>query len=181
MSKTNPTPEYLRQCFQYDAETGKLWWRIRPIAHFADRASRDAFTKRNGRKRAGLLDKTNGYRRVVLDGRVYREHRLILALATGAWPEDDVDHINHVRDDNRLENLRVAGKKHNGRNHSLYRSNKSGVSGVYWHHGAWKARIRPDGRTVYLGTFQKLDDAKAAVIKARAEHEFHKNHGAASV
>ena len=177
MSKPNPTPEYLRECFRYDESTGKLWWKRRPKSHFKDDASHARSSKKTGRKRAGSIDASNGYRRVVLDGRCYREHLVVWAIATGEWPIDDIDHINHVRDDNRISNLRVAGKRHNSKNQSLYKSNKSGVSGVYWHHGAWKARIRPDGKTVYLGTFRTIEQATAAIEDARSANLFHTNHG----
>lgn len=51
--------------------------------------------------------KGKGYLRVHVEGRSYAVHRLIWLMHTGAWPKDQLDHINRVRTDNRIENLRV--------------------------------------------------------------------------
>lgn len=53
----------------------------------------------------------NGYRTVTLsrdgDSKSFRVHRLVLSAFVGPPPEGcEADHINGVRDDNRLENLR---------------------------------------------------------------------------
>lgn len=72
-----------------------------------------------------------GYRRITVARKEYRTHRLIFLMHHGYMPEI-VDHINGVRDDNRIENLRAATINENCYNCKLSKSNKSGVKGVYW-------------------------------------------------
>lgn len=80
--------------------------------------------------RAGTLDK-NGYRYISLLGKRYPEHRLIWCLVHGQFPDGDIDHINQIRDDNRLENLRVVSKAENARNRTRKNSRLDEV-GIWW-------------------------------------------------
>ena len=54
---------------------------------------------------AGSYDCTNGYRRLMVNKKVYKEHILVWFYHTGHWPNNQIDHINCIKDDNRLENL----------------------------------------------------------------------------
>lgn len=51
---------------------------------------------------------TRGYRQIRIDGILFMAHRLVWLMIRNEWPLDDIDHINRNRDDNRIENLRVA-------------------------------------------------------------------------
>ena len=90
---------------------------------------------------------SGGYRYVNLtfDGKPRRmlAHRVVWALATGAWPEVEIDHRNGIRDDNRLSNLREATRSQNKHNVGLSRRNTSGLRGVSWFRagGRWRADI----------------------------------------
>jgi hypothetical protein len=103
---------FLRECFDYDPTTGVLTWKHRPREHFKTQRVASIFNAKYAGKSAGLVIDDTGYRRVMVtfSGRATQlmAHRIILAVATGAWPENDVDHINGVRDDNRFANLREA-------------------------------------------------------------------------
>ena len=60
-------------------------------------------------------------------------HRLIYgAYVLGYWPPVDmeIDHINGVRDDNRLENLRMVTLAENTKNAKLRADNKTGHAGI---------------------------------------------------
>ena len=58
-----------------------------------------------------------GYRQVCIAGKVYKVHRLVAQTFLGEIPEGyQIDHANRVRDDNRLENLRIVTPNENRRN-----------------------------------------------------------------
>ena len=117
----------------------------------------------------------NGYISVFLEGRRYAAHRLAWFYVNKEWPEFDVDHINRVRTDNRICNLRMASRTENNQNTVETRRNTSGVKGVSRSKtpGKWVARIRVERRDVHLGTYSTIEDAKIAYGKAASEwHKF---------
>ena len=68
-----------------------------------------------------------------IKGKIYKEHRIIMMLCFGHVPENaEIDHINHVRDDNRLFNLRFVTGSENSRNKSVSSKSTTGVTGVYF-------------------------------------------------
>lgn len=80
---------------------------------------------------AGTLNKRSGYAFVTLDGRIYPAHRVIWELFNGCLtPEQVIDHVNGIRSDNRIENLRALEHCDNRKNVAKSRRNKSGVCGV---------------------------------------------------
>ena len=108
----------------------------------------------------------------MLDRRTYRTCRLAWLYQTGEWPENQIDHINRDRDDDRWANLRPATNAENGRNAGLSARNTSGVKGVCWHRRKekWQASIRVDRRLVSLGYFLAIDEA--AVVRKKAERQY---------
>jgi hypothetical protein len=118
-----PLP-FLRACFDVDFETGTLMWKRRPIEHFTGTATRSRqhicnnWNALYAGTSAGTSD-GRGYLNVSLnyDGKRRRKiHRIIWALATGAWPEHEIHHRNGVGNDNRLRNLREATRFENQHN-----------------------------------------------------------------
>lgn len=98
------------------------------------------------------------------------EHKVIWEMHNGSIPDGMViDHINHVTDDNRIENLRLASKSGNASNRRIQKNNTSGVPGVSWSKdsGKWQAKCKLNGRNHYLGLFDDLDEAELVVISAR--------------
>lgn len=95
-------------------------------------------------------------------------HRVIFAMAHEQWPEQEIDHINGNRADNRIGNLRLADRAGNTRNVWLRRDNRSGAKGVSLDKrtGLWRAHITRQKVRHYLGSFRNLDDAKAAYERA---------------
>ncbi len=137
-----------------------------------------------GRRRnhiAGGMN-TDGYIAIRIGGRTYKAHRLAWLYVHGAWPAEEIDHLNHVRHDNRLVNLREATRRDNGRNQSLFTTNTSGVPGVRYkvQQKAWQADIKVDGRHLHLGYFPSKSEAIAARKAAEKKHNFHSNHGASA-
>ena len=114
----------------------------------------------------------NGYRICSVFNRLFLVHRLVFMMFRGYFPEF-VDHINHNRDDNRIENLREAQRRDNNRNAKRGKNNKSGCPGVYWDktREKWIAAICIDYKTINLGGFPSFLDAVAA-RKAAENREY---------
>lgn len=121
---------------------------------------------------------SDGYLVVKFDGSQIRAHRLAWFLSHGDEPLLDIDHINGVRDDNRLCNLRLATQSQNGFNSRKIAKSKTGIKGVALHGGGFRARCSVNGAQVHIGTFRTIEAAAEAVRKFREENhkEFH-NHG----
>jgi hypothetical protein len=128
--------------------------------------------------RAGSFCKVRGYIVVKVNGESFLAHRLIWVIVHGAWP-DQIDHINHVRHDNRLENLREATLQENCKNKSMQSNNTSGVMGVVWdkENKKWIARIKVKGKQINLGRYTDKVAAKAKRKMAEVIYGFHPNHG----
>lgn len=160
-SKTLPSPDVLRQLLRYEHDTGKLFWRWRDDISFPCNsrfAGKEAFTS---------LDR-GGYGKGVICGRTHQTHRVVWAIFHGEWPEHEVDHINGVRSDNRITNLRNATASQNQWNKVLQKNNTSGVKGVSWHtsNKKWRASITKHGKLTHLGLFDDIADASAAYAAA---------------
>jgi hypothetical protein len=117
-----------------------------------------------------VLGKINdrGYVTATVQGDVYRVHRLIFLWHYGVMPEQ-IDHINGVRDDNRIENLRPATSSENAQNRIA--SSVSGTKGVYWHKqiNRWVASICVNRKNIHLGSFEDIDAAKTVAMQARKD------------
>jgi hypothetical protein len=140
------TAEYVRRRLQYDPETGVFIWKPRPIDK--------SWSTRYAGEVAGSI-KNNGYRQIRIDGVKYGAARLAWLYVYGEWPENEIDHINRVRDDDRLVNLRAATRTENCNNRS---SNNGLPEGVYWHTGnakyeAWIPKGVPIFGNIYLGQY----------------------------
>ena len=98
---------------------------------------------------------------------------------TGKWPKERMDHINHIRKDNRWLNLRETTNQENNKNASKRKDNTSGVPGVYWakHCNKWLASINNGGERVNLGGFTDWFEAVCAKMSANNKYGFHSNHG----
>lgn len=157
--RPQPVADELRAVLDYDPETGAL-------------------TRRSTGKPVGTVN-GRGYVVVGFQGRKLLAHRLAWIITHGTWPKDQIDHVNGIRSDNRLANLRDVSASENSRNQSLRRDNTSGRIGVSFdkRSGKWYAYIRIDGRTVNLGRYDAQEDAVAARAAAEREYGFHANHG----
>lgn len=186
MAVNVPTPELLRKLLRYEPDTGKLFWCWRPIemfttgAHTAEHSQKVWNTARAG-KEAFTANCAGGYRGGGIFGRLYLAHRVIWAIHTGAWPDEEIDHINHQKTDNRWANIRAVTNAENRKNRPMYSRNTSGICGVHWHKksGKWRAVIKSDGEIMHLGLFVSLIDAAKARQAGEKKYGFHPNHGGA--
>ena len=130
---------------------------------------------------AGGASSSDGYARVCFKGKKYLVHRIAMLLAYGfCGDEMEIDHINHVRNDNRLVNLRFVTRTDNGKNLTRSSKNTSGITGVYYRKAArkYEAYIRADGAYIYLGKFATLEEAAKVRKAAEIKYKFNPNHGA---
>jgi hypothetical protein len=179
-----PTPEFLRELLKYDPETGKLFWLPRGVHLFAagkqpaERMCRSWNTKHVG-KAAFTAVNSAGYHMGAILNSHYLAHRVIWAIVHGKWPQNQVDHINGTRADNRIVNLRSVTHLENHKNCKLSTSNTSGRVGVRWRgcRSKWQARIYVDGREKHLGYFDSFEEASDARKAAEIKYDFHENHG----
>lgn len=146
--------EYLREIILYDEKTGKFSWRHK------------------GRKtkpldQIGSVD-AGGYLRIGIKGRRYSAHRLAWLYVHGKWPEQEIDHINGERLDNRIVNLREATISQNRKNRAAGKLNRNRLKGAHFvsRTGKWRSVIVTDGKAHFLGTFGNEEDAHKAYIAA---------------
>ncbi|WNO25484.1 HNH endonuclease [Escherichia phage vB_EcoM_50EP] len=126
----------------------------------------------------------NGYLYSEVNGVCHPHHRIIWEMRHGVIPEGmEVDHINHIRDDNSDSNHRLVSRSGNCRNFSKSPLNKSGVCGVVWRsdRNTWLAQVEiKDGgkrRNIKLGTSKDWFEAVCMRMSANARLGFHENHG----
>lgn len=117
-----------------------------------------------GGHRAGTIVgflSNDGYVRINIraKGQIFFAHRLAWLFAHGEWPGGQIDHINGVKTDNRLANLRVVSNRGNQQNQQRHRDGE--FVGVRFRIGAgnWQATIRDQGVRFHLGTFQTAAEA----------------------
>jgi|APGre2960657404_1045060.scaffolds.fasta_scaffold95953_2 hypothetical protein len=159
MSKQDSlTAEELHRHLDYNPSTGK-------------------FRRAIGQKRSpvgveiSVKQSTNGYFYICILGKKRLAHRLAWLHFYGEYPPTFIDHINGDKTDNRIENLRPASYSENSQNQRSPRSdNKLGVLGVCRSANKFKAQIRIDGRTTYIGLFESVEEARLAYVNAKRKH-----------
>ena len=141
----------VKELFYYDAESGMLLWRYG--------------NKRNVKPwQEAKAPNGHGYYTAKIDGKSYRVHRLIWLYVYGSFPQQEIDHKNKIRNDNRLCNLRDVSRSDNCQNLSLPSHNKSGHMGISWvkQRSLWTVYIKVNKKNKWLGCYKDLDDAVAA-------------------
>jgi hypothetical protein len=158
---TTLTYDRLREVLNYDAPTGVFTWRIK--------LSRKTVV---GRK-AGST-KPSGYVSIRIDTSGYYAHRLAWCYVYGSWPEEEIDHINGLRADNRISNLRQASRKQNMENR-VQATGSSGYRGVCWLEAnqKWRASIVHNRKNIYLGLFETAEEASDAYNQAASHFHTH--------
>jgi hypothetical protein len=162
MTKSILTQQRLKELLDYDRDTG-------------------SFTRKTTTKGAlkgapaGCL-KPNNYVELMVDGLLYKAHRLAWLYEYGSFPQNHLDHINGNKSDNRVINLREATHSNNLKNVGVRKDNKLGVKGIHLDKGIYVAQLIIDGKQKKIGRFKCLEDAKKAYIeKARLHYgEFYR-------
>lgn len=148
------TQERLRELLHYDPETGIFTW---------------LETRRN-RKKGAVAGQINnlGYVKIKVEGKTYAAHRLVFLYMTGAWPKGEVDHRGLNKSDNRWSELRESDRSKQRANTPS--KTRLGPKGVFLREsGRYGAQVKCKGKNLYLGTFDKMEDAAAAVAAKLTE------------
>ena len=158
------SPERVREILDYDPQTGRFRWKRRE-ENGAWWNGRYAGTV------AGGCD-SKGYRRIAIDNRGHRAHRLAWVWVTGRWPDREVDHIDGNRANNAWANLRLASTAQNRANSRVHKDNVAGMKGVsrYLNYTLWRARIYVRGKDIALGYFKSPEEAQAAYQAAALKY-----------
>lgn len=155
MSENILTQERLKKLLTYDPETGVFVW-----------------AKQTSRIKIGDVagcNHSSGYRNINIDYKQYSAHRLVWLYMVGAFPPDQIDHINRNKSDNRFANLRAVTGSENQHNANLKITNTSGYKGVYYHktNKKWAAEICLNNVKNRLGNFSTPEEASAAYLAAQ--------------
>ena len=121
----------IKDIVDYNHETGIFTWKERGSTYFDSKFAG---------KEVGYKDK-DGYLVTVIDGKGVRLHRLAWFICHGVVP-DEIDHINRVKADNRISNLRNVTHSENMQNMGVRKDNKTGFKGVGFCSKAGKYRAR---------------------------------------
>ena len=172
------TVDIVRRLLDYNPETGEFYWRERtPDLIWTDK-ERDREWECNrwnsqwAGKRAGCVNKRDGYRYIKIYAKRYSEHRLAYFIMEGAWPHDEIDHKDGDVGNSKWENLRPATRLQNGYNLKLYTSSTTGFKGVSLHKlsGKYQTYITVNRKRVYLGLFDTPEEAHVKVCEARLKY-----------
>ncbi len=150
------TQEYLKSILHYDPETGVFMW----------------IEAKKGRQLETPIGSKNykGYLLLYINDRLHRCHRLAWLYMTGKWPDNHIDHINNIKNDNRWSNLREANNQLNHYNLLKPKNNTSGAKGVRkLKTGKYQARIKYDQKEIYLGVYNTLEEASNVYLNKAKE------------
>jgi len=135
---------------------------------------------RRGKAAAGKISGSKdhaGYLIIKIDYKAYKAHRLAWLYVYGAWPIDQIDHINGIKNDNRIKNLREASNRQNSHNkHCIQKNSTTGFTGVSFVKSTnkFRAHISINGKFNSLGVYETAEEAHEVYLKnKRALHGFY--------
>jgi hypothetical protein len=119
---------------------------------------------------AGYLNE-NKYWKTSFNKKTYFNHRIIFLMHYGYLPKT-IDHINGIKTDNRIENLREVTTSQNQHNRKINLNSSSGVKNVVWSKqcNKWGVFIAVNKKSHCIGYYESLEIAKTASIEARKNY-----------
>lgn len=143
----------IRRVLDYDPETGLF----RNIVRRASHAPAGSV--------AGHIT-TIGYVVINHAGKLYHAHRLAWAFVHGDMPTDAlIDHVNGIKSDNRIANLRLCDQAQNMANCRGHKDNplpKGVKAAPHNKSNPFRASIMVRGKSHSLGYFKTKEDAETA-------------------
>jgi hypothetical protein len=149
------TQELLQKRYSYDSGTGIFSRKI-------------ASTGISIHAPVGSLT-AKGYLRCRFLGKNYYLHRLAWLYVYGVYPNDQIDHINGIKTDNRISNLRLVTNRENQQNRDIHRKGHSAGTTFIKKRNKWRAQIQIKKKNIFLGHFDSQEDARKAREKAELE------------
>jgi hypothetical protein len=140
--------EQINKILDYNPETGIFTWKVT-----------------RGRAKIGSVAgniTTQGYVEIRINRISYKAHRLAWLMTYNEFPKVGIDHINGIRNDNQISNLRIATKRENGQNLHIHRNGRLVGTSYYKSTGRWRANVSAKGRVIHLGYFSTEELAHAA-------------------
>jgi len=148
----------LLDVLQYFPETGEFKWIVRRGKNMPGDVAGSAHS--------------GGYVRIKVFGKTYLAHRLAVFFMTGAWPKEEVDHVNGERSDNRWVNLREALVAENRRNNKGWSRRESAFKGVSRQSKSkrWRVQLMVNGNRIKVGNFDTEEEAAQAYVSAAKKY-----------
>jgi hypothetical protein len=148
----------LKEVLHYNQDTGIFTW-INPVR----------------KTMLNVIAGTMSHERYVvikINKKTYRAHRLAWLYVYGNFPSSILDHINGIKSDNKINNLRKATSQQNNFNRKNESINTSGHKGVHWETAReiWKAVITINNRHIYLGRYKHKQEAINAYLTSAKKY-----------
>lgn len=95
-----------------------------------------------------------------------------MVICIWIFPKEQIDHINRIRTDNRICNLRECSNINNQWNTNIRKDNTSGIKNIHWDNKSkeWRVQFNANKKIIYLGYFDNVELAKIALKKAKNEY-----------
>lgn len=153
--------EKLKENLHYNKNTGQFKWRV---------------TRGSQAKKGNIAGSNhhNGYKAICILGKRYYIHRLAWLYIKGYFPENNIDHIDQNKSNNKITNLRETSNQCNARNSGNPSTNTSGVKGVTWfkRHKKWQAKITVKQKQIHLGFHISFLEAVAHRLAAEQAEDW---------